>query len=157
MVAVPVADGLSVVSFNPAHRDRWRYDILGQISSQPLSSGRHFAGLQESDKAFGIIFPGSVDVSFNGRIGNIVPEHFQEMVLPFSVHHVIRNIRDILPLVQWIEPTTINGTKPWEIDDRSEGAVTPSKMAREFAIYVDEKGASEAGGADGPGSFWWFV
>ncbi len=103
VVAVPVADGLSVVCFNPAYRDRWRYDILGQISSQPLSAGGHLAGLQESDKAFGVVSPGSVDVSFNGRIGNIVPEHFQEMVLPFSVHHLIGDIRNAFPLFQWIK------------------------------------------------------
>ena len=102
MVAIPVADGFSVVCFNPANRDRWRYEILCQILSQPLSAGGHLSWLKESDKAFGILSPGSVDVSFNGRIGNIIPEHFQEMILPFSVHHVERDVGDILPLFQRI-------------------------------------------------------
>jgi len=102
MVAIPVADGFSVVCFNPANRDRWRYDILCQILSQPLSAGGYLSWLKESDKAFGILSPGSIDVSFNGRIGNIVSKHFQEVVLPFSVHHVVRDVGDILPLFQRI-------------------------------------------------------
>ena len=98
MVTIPVADGLSVVCFDSAHRDRGRYDILCQILSQPLSAGGYLSCLKESDKAFGIISPGSVDVFFHGRIGSIFPEHFQEMVLPFSVHHVVGDVGDILPL-----------------------------------------------------------
>ena len=105
MIPVPVADSFSVISFNPANRDRWRDDILCQILSQPLSARWHFAGLKESDKTFGIIFPCPVNVLFNGGIGNILPEHFQEMVLPFSVHHVVWDIRDILPLFQRINST----------------------------------------------------
>jgi len=98
MVTIPVADVLSVVCFDSAYRNRWRYDILCQILCQPLSSGRYLSGLQESDKAFGIISPGSVDVFFHGRIGNLFPEHFQEMVLPFSVHHIVGDVGDMLPL-----------------------------------------------------------
>ena len=105
VVTVPVADRFAVIPFNPANRDRRRDDILCQILSQPLSARGNLSWLQESDKAFGIFFPCPVDVFFNGRVGNIVPEHFQEMVLPFSVHHVVRDIRDILPLFRWIKPT----------------------------------------------------
>ncbi len=99
---VPVADRFAVIPFNSANRDRRRNNILCQILSQSLSAWRYLSWLQESDKAFGIIFPCSVDVSFNGRIGNIIPEHFQEMILPFSVHHVERDVGDILPLFQRI-------------------------------------------------------
>jgi len=102
VVTVPVADSLTVISFNPANRDRRRDDILCQILSQPLSSRWYLSGLKESDKTFGIIFPCPVNVLFNGGIGNIFSHHFQEMVLPFSVHHVVWDIRDILPLFQWI-------------------------------------------------------
>ena len=102
MIPVPVADSFSVISFNPANRDRRRDDILCQILSQPLPARWYFAGLKESDKTFGIIFPCPVNVFFNGGVGNILPEHFQEMVLPFSVHHVVWDIRDILPLFQRI-------------------------------------------------------
>ena len=42
----------------------------------------------------------SIDVSFNGRIGNLSPDHFQEVVLPCSVHHDERGVSDILPLFQ---------------------------------------------------------
>jgi len=102
VVAVPVADGLSVVCFNPANRDRRRNNIFCQVLSQALSAGGHIAGLKESNKALGIVSPCFVDVSFDGRIGNIIPEHFQEMILPFSVHHIERDVGDILPLFQRI-------------------------------------------------------
>ncbi len=102
VVTIPVADGFFVVCFNPANRDRWRYDILCQILSQPLSAWWYLSWLKESDKAFWIVSPCFVDVSFNGSIGNIIPEHFQEMILPFSVHHLERDVGDILPLVERI-------------------------------------------------------
>ncbi len=105
VVTVPVADRFAVIPFNPANRDRRRDDIFCQVFRQPLSSGRYFTGLKESDKAFGILFPCPVDVFFDGRIGNVFSEHFKEMVLPFSVHHVVRDVGDILPLFQWIKPT----------------------------------------------------
>jgi hypothetical protein len=102
VVTIPVADRFAVISFNSANRNRRRNNIFCQVFSQSLSSGWYIAGLKESDKAFGIISPCSVDVSFNGRIGNIIPEHFQEMILPFSVHHVVRDVGDIFPLFQRI-------------------------------------------------------
>jgi len=105
VVTVPVADRFAVIPFNSANRDRRRDDIFCQVFCQPLSSWRYFTGLKESDKALGIIFPCTADVFFNGRIGNVFSEHFQEMVLPFSVHHVVRDVGDILPLFQRIKPT----------------------------------------------------
>ena len=105
MIPIPVADIFAVILFNSANRDRRRDDIFCQVLSQSSSSMGHISWLKESDKAPGIIFPCPVNVSFNSRIGNIFSEHFQNMVLPFSVHHVIRNIRDILPLLQWVKPT----------------------------------------------------
>ena len=104
MVTIPVADCLSIVSFNPANGDRGRDDIFCQVLSQSSSARGYISWLKESDKTPGILFPCPVNVSFNIRTGNIFSEHFQEMVLPFSVHHVIRNIRDILPLLQWVKP-----------------------------------------------------
>ena len=105
VVTVPVADRFAVILFNSANRDRWRNDILCQVFCQPLTAAGHIAGLKKGDKAFGIIFPCPVNVSFNSRIGNIFSEHFQEMILPFSVHYVIGDIGDVLPLWQWVKPT----------------------------------------------------
>ncbi len=102
MIPIPVADRFTVISFNSANRNRRRNNIFSQVFSQSLSSGWYIAGLKESNEALGIVSPGSVDVSFDGRIGNIVSKHFQEVVLPFSVHHVVRDIGDILPLFQRI-------------------------------------------------------
>ena len=105
VVTVPVADRFAVIAFNSANRDRWRNDILGQVFCQPLTAAGHIAGLKKGDKAFGVIFPGPVDVFFNVGIRDIFSDHFQEMVLPFSMHHVVRNVGDILPLFQWINST----------------------------------------------------
>ena len=105
VVTIPVSDGFSVISFNSANRDRGRNNILCQVLSQPLSAGWHIAGLKKGDKAFGVIFPCPVNIFFNDRIENVFSEHFKEMVLPFSVHHVVWDIRDILPLSQLIKPT----------------------------------------------------
>ena len=166
VVAVPVADRLAVIAFNPAHRDRWRYDILGQISSQPLSSGGHFAGLQEGDKALGIVSPGSVDVSFNRRIGNIVPEHFQEMVLPFSVHHLIGDIRNAFPLFQWIKSSgghedmqvgvvmagTSGGLQDDDVSDIELTAAVGIKNIFETLISCPHEGTEQFGITIKPGS-----
>ena len=102
VVTIPVADRFAVISFNSANRNRRRNNIFCQVFSQSLSSWWYIAGLKESDKAFGIIFPCPVNVSFNGRIGNIASKHFQEVVLPFSVHYIVRDVGDILPLFQRI-------------------------------------------------------
>jgi len=95
---IPIGDRFAVISFNFANRDRRRDDILCQVLSEPLSAGGDLSWLRESDKTFGIVSPGSVEVSFHHRIGNIISEHFQEMILPFSVHHVEREVGGILPL-----------------------------------------------------------
>ncbi len=105
VVTVPVADRFTVIPFNSANRDRWRNDIFCQVLSQPLSAGRYLTRLKESDKAFGIISPCPVDIFFDGRIGNIFLEHIQKMILPFSVHHVVRDVGDIFPLFHWINST----------------------------------------------------
>ena len=102
VVPIPVADRFAVIAFDSSYRDGRRDDIFCQVLSQSLSTGWYLSWLKKGDKAFGIIPPCSVDVSFNGRIGNIIPEHFQEMILPFSVHHVVRDVGDILPLSQRI-------------------------------------------------------
>ena len=105
MVTIPVADGFSVISFNSSYRDRRRYYILCQILSQSFSARWNFSVLQKSDKAFGIISPGSVNVFFNVRIGNILPEHFQEMVLPFFVHHIVWDVTNRFPFAFFIKPS----------------------------------------------------
>ena len=105
VVPIPIADRLSIVPFNSSNGDRRRYDILCQILRQSLSAGRHVSRLKKGDKAFGIVSPGPIDVSFNGRIGDLFSEHFQQMILPFSVHHAVGDIRDILPLFQGINST----------------------------------------------------
>jgi len=102
MVAIPVANGLAIVGFNSANRDRRGDDILCQIACQPLSSGGYFSGLKVSDESFGVIVPCPINVFFHSGIGNIFSEHVQKMILPFSVHHLVRDIGDRFPLAGWI-------------------------------------------------------
>ena len=103
VVPIPVADEFPVISFNPSYRDRRRYDILGQILSESLSTRRNFSFLQKRDKALGIICPGPVDVFFDVRVRNVLPEHYQQMELPFSVHHIVWNVADGLPFSFFIK------------------------------------------------------
>ena len=103
MVTVPVADRFAVIAFNPSYRDGRRDDIFCQVLSQSLTTRRHLSVLKKSDKAFGIISPRPINVFFNVRVGNIIPQHFQEVVLPFFMHHLIGDIRNVFPLFQWIK------------------------------------------------------
>ena len=103
MVTVPVADQFAVVSFDPSYRDGWRDDIFCQVLGQPLTARGYFAFLEKSDKAFGIISPRPINVFFHVRVGNIFPQHFQEVVLPFFMHHLIGDIRNAFPLFPWIK------------------------------------------------------
>ena len=103
MVTVPVADRFAVIAFNPSYRDGRRDDILCQVLGQSLATRGHLSVLKKSDKAFGIISPSPVDVFFDGRVGNIIPQHFQEVILPFFMHHLIWYIRDTFPLFDFIK------------------------------------------------------
>ena len=85
VVAIPVADGLTIVGFHSANRDRWGDDLLCQIVCQSLSARGHFSRLKVSDKSFGVIVPCPVNVFFHGGIRNIFSEHVQKMMLPFFV------------------------------------------------------------------------
>ena len=102
VITIPVADGLAVIAFDPSYRDRRRYNILCQVLCQSLSARGHLTLLEKSDKALGIISPSPVNVFFNGRIGDIFSQHFQKVVLPFFVHHLVGDIRDAFPLLQWV-------------------------------------------------------
>ncbi len=105
MIAIPVANGLTIVGFNSANRDRWGDDILCQIVCQSLSARWHFSRLKVSDESFGVIVPCAVNVFFHSGIGNIFSEHVQKMILPFFVHHFVRDIGDRFPLAGWINPS----------------------------------------------------
>ena len=102
VVPIPVSDSLAIIPFNPANRDGRRDYIFCQVLSQPLSAGRYFSGLKESDKSLGVVFPGLVNIFFNGWIGAFFSEHRQKMILPLFVHHLVGDIRDRLPLAAWV-------------------------------------------------------
>ena len=103
MVTVPVADRFSVIAFDPSYRDGRRDNILCQILSQSLSTRGYLSILKKSDKAFSMISPRPINVFFHVRVGNIFPQHFQEVVLPFFMHHLIGDIRNAFPLFPWIK------------------------------------------------------
>ncbi len=104
MVPVPVADRFAIIAFDPSYRDGRRDDIFCQVLGQPLTPRWHLSILKKSDKAFGIIFPRPLNVFLHVRVGNIFPQHFQEVVLPFFMHHLIGDIRNAFPLFLWIKP-----------------------------------------------------
>lgn len=116
MVSVPIADGFTVVSLNSANRNGRRYDVLCQILCQPLSAWWHLSRLKESYKTLGIIFPCSIYVSFNGRIGHIFSDHFKKMILPFSMHQIIGDVGDRFPLAVFINsPCGHEDMKVWVV------------------------------------------
>jgi len=98
MVVIPVADRFAVIFFDPSEGDRGGNDIFSQIFSQSLPTGGYISRLKVSDKAFGVIFPSPVNVWLNGRIRNFFSEHFEKVILPFFVHHFVRDVRDVFPL-----------------------------------------------------------
>lgn len=102
VVPIPVTDRLAIIPFYSANRNGRRNHIFCQVLSQPLSAGRYFAGLEKSDKAVGVLFPGLVDIFFHGWIDTFFSEHGQKMILPLFVHHLIGNIRNRLPLAAWV-------------------------------------------------------
>jgi len=103
MVPVPVADRFAVIAFDPSYRDGRRDDILCQVLGQPLTTRGYFTFLEKSDKAFGIISPRPIKVFCHVRVGNVFPQHFQEVVLPFFMHHLVGDIRNVFPVFPWIK------------------------------------------------------
>jgi len=98
VVPIPVADRFAVIAFDPSYRDGRRDDIFCQVLCQPLTTGGHLSVMEKSDKAFGIISPCPVKVFFDGRVGDIISEQVEQIILPFFMHHLIGDIRDGFPL-----------------------------------------------------------
>jgi len=138
MVTVPVADRFSVIALDPSYRDGRRNNILCQILSQPLSAGWYFSGLKKGDKALGIISPGLIDVFFNGRIGNLFSEHFQEVVLPFSVHDVVWDIRNRFPLTVFVKSAGSHE----DMEVRVIMAGSSGGLENNNVTHIDNPGAS---------------
>jgi len=103
VVMIPVSDESAVIAFDTTDRDRRRDDIFRQVISKPLSTRRHISFGQKGNKAFWIFFPGSVDIFFDGGIGNIFPQHVQQVILPFSVEQFVWDIREMFPFSFWID------------------------------------------------------
>ena len=49
------------------------------------------------DEAFGIVFPAPIDVLLDAWIVYLLPKQVEQVVLPFSVHHVIGNEAHVFP------------------------------------------------------------
>ena len=103
MVMIPVSDELSIIAFDTADRDRRRDDIFRQVVSQPLSARRHISFRQKGNKAFWVFFPGSIDVFFDGWVGNILSQHVKQMILPFSVEQFVGDVRERFPFSFWVD------------------------------------------------------
>lgn len=97
MVAIPVADGMTVVAFDTVDGDGRGDDIFGEIASETAASGGQIAFFDEGDEAFRVVFPGALKGGADGGVGDVLPEHGEEMVLPFAMGDVEREIGDIFP------------------------------------------------------------
>ena len=105
VVTIPVADRTAVIFFDSTNGDGRGYNIFCQIFRQSLSVWRHITFLQESDKTFWVISPCFIDILLDGRITDLSLEHSQEVVLPFSVHHVIGDVGDRFPFAVFVNST----------------------------------------------------
>jgi len=75
MIAIPVADGMSVIAFDAVNGDGGRDNIFGEIASEATAIGRGIAFFDESDEAGGVIFPSLIDERVNGRGVELLAEH----------------------------------------------------------------------------------
>lgn len=97
VVAIPVADGVAVISFDSSYGD-WRGDdIFREIFCKSFSAWRDISRLDVCDEPFGIIFPAFVDIFFDSCVVNIFSEHVEQIKLPLSVHEIIWDVGDRLP------------------------------------------------------------
>lgn len=97
MVAIPVTDGMAVVAFDAVDGDRRGDDIFGEVASETAAVGRYIAFFDEGHEALGIIFPGAINDGVDGGVGDVCAEHGEEIVLPFAMNDVEREIGDIFP------------------------------------------------------------
>jgi len=97
MVAVPVTDGLAVVTFDAVDGDRRGDDIFSEVAGEAAAVGGHIAFFDESHETPGIFVPGAIDEGIDGGVGDVGAEHGEEMVLPFTMDDLEGEIGDIFP------------------------------------------------------------
>jgi hypothetical protein len=131
MIAVPVLNGLSVVAQDASDADGGADDVFGEVVGQSLSAGRDLSGLDVGDKPLGVGFPGPIDVLFDLGVGDDLPHHGEQVILPFSVDQLVGNVGDGLPFSVGVQSAggdedmkmgiMISGSsRGLEDDDRSE-------------------------------------
>jgi hypothetical protein len=105
MISVPVLDGLSIIVHDASDADGWADDVFGEVVGQSLSAGRNLSGLDIGDKPLGVGFPGPLDILFDLGVGDDLPHHGEELILPFSVDHFVGNVGDGLPFSVGVQST----------------------------------------------------
>ncbi len=75
MIAIPVADGMTVVAFDAVNRDGGRDNIFSEIESEAPAIGRGIALFDESDEAGRVIDPSLVNESVDGRGVELILDH----------------------------------------------------------------------------------
>ena len=97
MVPIPVTDSLAVVAFDAVDGDRRGDDIFGEIASEAAALGGQIAFFDEGDEAFWVVFPGAIKGGFDSGVGDVLTEQGEEMVLPFAMDDVEREVGDVFP------------------------------------------------------------
>ena len=124
MVFVPVAHRFPVIVLDAPHRDGGRDEIFGQIPGEPFSAGRNLFFFDKGHEPFRVFFPCPVNLLFHAGVGDVLFEHVQEMVLPFAVDQVERNVGDRLPCVLRGDPAFgEQDVQMGVVDSRSPGGL----------------------------------
>lgn len=75
MIAIPVADSMSVIAFDAVNGNGRGNNIFGEIASEAPAVRRGIAFFDERDKAGRIIDPSLIDERVDGRGGELLPDH----------------------------------------------------------------------------------
>ena len=88
VIAIPVTNGVAIVTLDASDRDGRRDNIFGKVLSQSLSTERHLTLLNVSHKAFWVLLPCAVDVVFDVRVRDALTQHREQIILPLAVDHL---------------------------------------------------------------------
>ena len=114
-----IRDPVPIVAINTPERDGWTHHIFGQIPRQTLILCRHIALLHVRHKPFAISRVTGIDKSIDRRSPHPLPEHRQQIPLPFLAQQAIGYIVQMPPLAGLAIPSATGG------DDMQMGIVLP--------------------------------
>lgn len=103
VVPIPVADRLSIVVHDAPNGDGRRDHIFGKIVCQAFPAGWDLALLDMGDESFRVLLPAIVDVPVDSRVCYMFAKHGEQVILPFTVYQIVREVVHLVPVFSWID------------------------------------------------------